>query len=114
MINQAEFNGSKFHYDACCQNTAPGDQIWLRGPHRTKEEIMAVYPHMKYIGASYTTYHDGVKNEWPHLLHFFVHDAETARAYEESTKIEEEPVVISLDIIFNTPVAEIEAMLGKS
>jgi hypothetical protein len=58
--NECEIDGQRFHYDVCSSNSL--------------EEGRAFYGEKyEYIGSSYITYHNGRRNEWKNLHHFFIH-----------------------------------------
>ena len=56
--NQCLINGQIIDYDVCGS--------------KSLEDTKSFYgDNYEYIGSSFTTYHDGVKNEWDELHHFF-------------------------------------------
>lgn len=57
--NECEIDGKRMPYSVCSDDTL--------------EEAIEYYgaKRVEHIGSSYITYHNGVKNTWPKLHHFF-------------------------------------------
>lgn len=57
-FNECLIDGQKVHYDACSVQDL--------------EKAQEFYgPAYKYIGSGYVTFHNGTKNTWDYIHHFF-------------------------------------------
>ena len=57
-VNKCEINGKILPYDGCSESSLIDAKIFYG-------------KHWEYMGSSYVTYHNGTRNKWRKLHHFF-------------------------------------------